>query len=72
LVVPSTFVPFESRHNRIQYVLIAKRFGKEVHGAAFHRLDGHWDISMPRHENDRDVDICSREFGLQIEPAQAG
>src|SRR6202011_1839481 len=60
--------------DRIHQVLVPERLGQKLHGARFHGLHRHRNISMTGDEDDRDLEtgISQRALKLQaIDPGKA-
>src|SRR5438477_12041271 len=68
ICAPST-IASEAELDRVDQILITERLGQELNGAALHRLHRHRDVAMPGYEDDRDLDIRSRQLPLQIATA---
>src|ERR1700757_2641429 len=68
ILAPST-IASEAELDRVDQVLITERLGQELNGTALHRLYRHRDVTVPRYEDDRDLDIRSRELALKIQTA---
>jgi hypothetical protein len=48
-----------------------ERLRQKIDGSGLHRLNGHWDVAMTRHENYRDVDARRGQIGLKVEATDA-
>lgn len=46
--------------------------GEKLHGAGFHGPYGHPDVAIAGDADNRDGDLSSGQFVLQVEPAQFG
>src|ERR1700747_667837 len=68
ILAPST-IASEAELDRVDQVLITERLGQELNGTALHRLHRHRDVTVSRYEDDRDLDISSRELALKIQTA---
>ena len=68
ILAPST-IASEAHLDRVDQVLITEGLGQELNGAALHRLHRHRDVTVPRYEDNRDLDIRSRELALKIQTA---
>lgn len=51
----------------VQQILVAKRLGHEVFGTGLHGRDAHGDVSVPSHEDDRNMNAHLPQPGLQIQ-----
>jgi hypothetical protein len=50
-------IPFNRRHHRIQHILVAKRLGQEIDRPALQGPDGHRNVALACHEDDRNVNV---------------
>src|SRR5579862_2414396 len=67
LVLDPGAITFEPDVNRVYQVLVTKWLGQKFDGATFHRSHRHGYVAVPRDEDDRDVDVRSIQFALEIE-----
>ena len=51
--------------NGVEKILISKWPGQELHGPGFHRTNCHWDISVPRDEDDGNMNIGAVQLSLR-------
>ena len=56
----------------VEQVLLAEWFLQEIEGAMLHGFDGHGDVAVPGHEDDRDDGATQIQLLLKLEPAHAG
>src|ERR1700751_4813606 len=68
ILAPST-IASEAELDRVDQVLITERLGQELDSTRLYRLHRHRDVTVPRHEDDWDLDIRSRELALKIQTA---
>ena len=54
--------------DRVQQILIAKRFGQELDRTALHRPNRHRNIGMAADEDNRQAQLCLVQILLKIEP----
>src|SRR4030095_9753413 len=71
LLLPPSPIPGKTYMDRIEKILIAKRFREEFHGARFHRAYRHWNISVCGYEDDGDTDVSSDQLCLQVQSAES-
>src|SRR4051812_45933319 len=57
--------------DRVQQILVPKRFGQELHRAEFHGLHGHRDISVTSNKDDGDTNPSVGQLALKIETASS-
>src|SRR5260370_34545256 len=65
ILAPST-IASEAQLDRVDQVLITEWLGQELNGTALHRLHRHRDVTVPRYEADRDLDVRSRGLAVKI------
>jgi hypothetical protein len=68
ILTPKT-IASEAEVDRVNQILITARLGQELNGTTLHRLHRHWDVTVRRYEDDRDLDICGCELVLKIQTA---
>src|ERR1700722_3481952 len=69
LALPTRTIASEADLNGVEEVLIAKRLGQELDGAALHRLHRHRDIAVPGDEDNRELSVRRRQLALKIKTA---
>ena len=62
----------EGELNGVEQILFAKRLGQELDCAGLHGLYAHRYVSVSGDENDREVDACLGQVGLEFQPAHSG
>ena len=62
----------DSKLDRFQQILIAKRLGEELDRAALHGSNRHRDIGVAADEDNRQAQICLGQLLLKLEPALPG
>ena len=65
LFVASPAIAFERMVYRIEQDLISNGFKQKIHGAGFHRLNGHRHIAVPRQTNDRQMQVETTAITLE-------
>src|SRR6266550_5197097 len=58
--------------DRVQQILIAKRFGQELDRTALHGPNRHRDIGVAADEDNRQAEFCLGQLLLKLEPASSG
>src|SRR5579862_5134685 len=69
LVLSRSVVPMKRLLDRVEQILIPKRFRQELHGPRLQRPDRHRNVSMSRNEDDRDLQTDLGQSVLEIKTA---
>ncbi len=69
LLLSRRAVPLKGLLNRVQQILIPKRFRQKFHGSRFQRFNGHRDIPVRRNKDDGDLQTDLGQSVLEIETA---
>jgi len=71
IVLAASKIASEAGLDSLEKILIAKRFGEEFYGTALHRLHGHRNVAVRRHENDRHLPVGRGKVALKFETASS-
>src|ERR1700733_8999294 len=53
----SLTIPLDRRHHSVQHLLVAKWFSQEIDRSALHGPDGHRNVAMAGHKDDRNMNV---------------
>jgi len=69
IILAAGAIASETGVDRVEEILISKRFCEELYGTALHRLYGHRDVAMRRDENDGQLPVHCAKVALKLKAA---